>query len=449
MMKLNNLHNHIGATSLLCAALLSACSVVESSPSFTDATPAGLTGNCESEVGSYTLPKTVLRVRYQEYLRPEKADLAASGFDIETAVIGDGDPMCLDYIGVPTASDDLRIFRGSSTDINATDENIGAKTGILQVVTNKSTDYSGVILRKIVRTIFTVLSGDAEFQPVGEVLTGRKLLAEGDDKLVIVDVLDLMVDPLDPDDLAQTNAILAKRGLCLVISSYSFDPTRMNANAYCKAPEVSYATAPPIVPELTIEPEEFKPSTPGLLYRPRRTYNVLIFGKAEPNGPGDWRLIETEPVQMENLSPVFSLGIDRAMFAEARTAILFEDGDLKAVCTTKGSEALGFIEIPLEVVRSIVRLPTAILKVDINDVLAQQKLADAEQRLLVLQDQLLRKQQDLDPANATAKGEQNAGKPPEFGEVTFNAPTAPTITEAQSFLKDICLDGDDSRTGGI
>jgi hypothetical protein len=94
-------------------------------------------------------------------------------------------------------------------------------------------------------------------------------------------------------------------------------------------------------------------------------------------------------MKLENISPVISLGVERAIFAARRTALLFDRGTLVGWCVSKSSELLAAMDIPLEVVRSIVALPTAILQVRIDEVTRSNDLVAAERDLISLQRQYL------------------------------------------------------------
>src|SRR6202035_5830097 len=83
------------------------------------------------------------------------------------------------------------------------------------------------------------------------------------------------------------------------------------------------------------------------------------------------------------------VGVKRAVFATRRTALLFDRGTLVGMCVRKSSELLAATDIPLEIVRSIVALPSQILLVRIDQVTKDQTLADAENKLISLQQQYL------------------------------------------------------------
>src|SRR5262249_51443168 len=72
-----------------------------------------------------------------------------------------------------------------------------------------------------------------------------------------------------------------------------------------------------------------------------------------------------------------------------RTALVFDRGTLVAMCVAKTSELLAASQIPLEVVRSIVALPTQIAMVRIDETTKDKELYDAETKLIRLQRQYL------------------------------------------------------------
>ncbi|MGP0092753.1 MAG: hypothetical protein ACLPKB_22855 [Xanthobacteraceae bacterium] len=90
-------------------------------------------------------------------------------------------------------------------------------------------------------------------------------------------------------------------------------------------------------------------------------------------------------MKLENLSPVVSVGLSRAIFAGRRAALIFNQGVLTTACVSKSSEVEGFVTIPLEISRSVVALPSQIMQVRINQVSKSNDLVSAEQALLKVQ----------------------------------------------------------------
>jgi hypothetical protein len=103
--------------------------------------------------------------------------------------------------------------------------------------TGYTSDFSGIILRKLVRTYFIAKSGKAGFLP----MPGRAAL-KLKEKQVIYRAVTIEFDPLSPTDLAEANARFAQFGLCLTLGRFSYDTTRLSANDYCDAPVAGEAT---------------------------------------------------------------------------------------------------------------------------------------------------------------------------------------------------------------
>jgi len=437
----------ISATITTVAVFIVGCTVVQTSKPHA-------TGTCTSALPSYNLPKTKLRARYQRVLVKATGELAPGkeGYEIKTEISAEQDVYCLDYLASALASDKIRIVSEAYKKDETTkiDPN---RSGLLQIVTNISKDYTGIILKKIARTVFIGLSGAAGFEPAPSMLAGRALITPGDQEVSIFPI-DIEFDPLDPVDLARANDRLNDVGLCIVLGRFSYDVESADVAHYCNDPKGTILRFPSKAPEITGKAKTFEVTKPGILYRPRRSYSIALFGKRDPESQGPWRLIEAKDARFENLSPIFSVGISRALFAERRTALIFDDGELQTYCTTKSSEAVAIAEIPVEVVNSLVALPAQILKVEIDTVTNKKKLADRQAMLLKLQDQLLRRELGLsdEPFNSTGASGTRAAD--DLGLESVNAPDissaqpseATSITGDGTLLKQLCSEAKDGDT---
>ena len=127
------------------------------------------------------------------------------------------------------------------------------------------------------------------------------------------------------------------------------------------------------------------PLLPGLLYRPRVPYRLSVFRKLDPGGSDRWKLSETQQVALENLSPVLSLDVRRAAFAGRNANFVFNSGTLVTACVSKNSEIEGFVDIPLQISKSLVALPATIVSVQVNQIAAQTNLVNAENQLMQVQ----------------------------------------------------------------
>jgi hypothetical protein len=110
--------------------------------------------------------------------------------------------------------------------------------------------------------------------------------------------------------------------------------------------------------------------------------------------------VQSTTVQLENMSPVISLGITRAMFAGKRVNFIFEAGALKTVCLSKTSELQGFVEIPLAISKAIVAVPESIVSVQIGRLSDQRNLIQAQQKLYNFQQAYLQTLAGQQPGSA-------------------------------------------------
>ena len=176
-------------------------------------------------------------------------------------------------------------------------------------------------------------------------------------------VADFTVDPFDHEEMGRVNQSVRRFGFCFVLEDYTFDRSKVSVDHYCGAPYRTSTDSPPPVAE-ALHTQQYlvpKPVT-GIFYRPRAAYRLSVYLKDDPNGRGSWRLGLIKNFHMENIMPIVSVGVSRAMFATRRTGLVFKDGTLTNVCISKGSEIVGAIEIPLEVIYGIIALPSETLR---------------------------------------------------------------------------------------
>jgi hypothetical protein len=197
---------------------------------------------------------------------------------------------------------------------------------------------------------------------------------------------------------------------------------------------------------------EQQPLTPkvveGVYYRPLATYMLSIFVKDDPGGPDAWRLAKTQAIQLENVSPVIALGVDRALFAERRTTLVFDDGVLIQTCISKNSEIEGAIQIPLDVVYGLVALPSQIMQVQIETANLNTKVIEAENAVIQAQKDLINYKTAgaglPRPAYKQLAPDRPDLIPGEPGDTSIAGsfdkplPTVRAITADSNALKDIC-----------
>jgi hypothetical protein len=354
-------------TALLVAALALAGCAVAGSEFLGDTHPVA----CRSTgLGSYALPRSLLQISVVNTTADGKTETALEGPTVR-AVADLRHVYCLDYLANPTSHDIV--------DVKKTEE------GLLSLVATDILDKSREIARTLTQTTFTLASG-RRAETAGS--TGTKS-----------NRFRYEFDPFDHADMAAMNERLRTLGFCLINPDWSFDPQRAGINGYCNAPEQTVAGAPPtwVVAQARqghVRGNAVLPTTPqapkvtdarllsGILYRPRLDHTLLILRKSRRGG---WELARRETVLLENVSPIFSVGVSRAFFSERISVLRFDRGVLGNVCLYKGSELEAVASVPFLVASAIVALPATLIQVRINTTEDRRRLAEVEEHLADLQ----------------------------------------------------------------
>jgi len=176
-------------------------------------------------------------------------------------------------------------------------------------------------------------------------------------------------------------------GFCLYVEGYSFPAAGLDAQRMTMAAQrwCDWNGLPPYedpAERFSALPVPLETMRAGVLYRPNMTHKIVILYKKDPNGPGPWTLYQTKRLDMPNVSPVLSIGVERATFTERQTTLNFNLGVLTDVAVNKKSELVGFVSIPLTVAQAIVSLPQQLVTLRITDVNNQTALLNAQNSLL-------------------------------------------------------------------
>jgi hypothetical protein len=341
--------------------LLAACSsyVVDTRPIIDGSSPSAPL--CYSALGYYYLPKSLLSLtaKTDPSQTPPTSTLALSA-TLTTIADRDMKPFCLDYLSSSVSKDAVTVNRNEN--------------GLLESISANVEDRTPAIAAQLIQTaenLTIAAARDTAVKPQPDNLT-------------------VSFDPFSWRDLLLVKAALRRFGYCLYVEGYSF-PTggltsaqiRAAANAWCSTDANS--TAPyehplykfansPVVPELMQQ---------GVLYRPKTAHKIVILSKKDPRSlDTKWDLYQTKMIEMPNATSVLAIGIQRAMFATQITAINFADGTLTDVAIDKGSEAVGFVQIPLVAAQAIVDIPRQILTFRVADVQSHAALIQAQGNLL-------------------------------------------------------------------
>jgi len=378
---------------------------------------------CTSKLGSYALPKAYLRIRVGQK-KDAAPDLALFADKKPVQVVRHSDPslvFCLDHLSSPAADEQVKIIKWSP------DDSAKAKTGLLGAVVVNVTDQTAYIIRALIRTAFIALTGAPNFAPRSATFAEAEIIA------------DLEFDPFERRETGTVNAQLVKHGICFMMMGPMFD-SGISPDQYCNDPERQALIVTPVYKAYRkFQETPADPNLPGLLYRPRHPYRIAIFQKKDPRGRGKWSLTQMATVEMENLSPVLSLGVTRAIFANKAINFVFEQGTLKTACVSKESEALGFVQIPLEIAKGIVSVPAAIVQVKIGDATQQKSLIQAQQQLYQMQQAYMQVLAGNPPSDVTGTIPTNAELPQTFDPSQLKPPAdlVPAVRTNDPFGTDL------------
>lgn len=363
---------------------------------------------CRSaSLGSYALPRSVLQIAVVETTVGGVKQRILDGPNVR-AVADPRHVYCLDYLASPT-SDDI-------VDVKKTND------GLLTLVATDIIDKSREIAVTLTRAAFTLATG-LRTQTLGSDAT-RSVRFRYE------------VDPFDHADMAAMNERLSSLGFCLINPGWSFDPDRAGIDAYCDAPEKTVRHALPkwvaaqrrqgadgrgaLLPTTPLAPKVSDARMlSGILYRPRLDHTLLVL---EKRAHRSWDLTRRQPLLLENVSPILSVGVSRAFFSDRITILRFDNGVLGNVCIYKGSELEAAATVPFLVASALVALPATLIQVKINTAQDRERLAELETYLAELQTEMIAAlAEDREPRLGSAPSTGSTGTlPAVFADAKFN-----------------------------
>jgi hypothetical protein len=341
---------------------------------------------CHSSLGAYFLPKSFVRVAVGKYTQGQGGGKPFNVLEnVEAVVRPDSRRVfCLDHLASIATSDQIIITKTSST---------AEGSQLLSTVASNSIDQTSIIIRRAIRAAFTAMSGFRSFRAAGDP--------------VRVDTLaNFEFDPFDQPRSAEINDNLKAAGFCLVLEDYTYGGPLRNADAYCRDPMafVRNRKVPFVQAYAEYDAAPIIPRFPGIIYRPRTAFQLHVFMKDDPDGTGRWLLRKSIPILLENISPVLSLAVDRAVFTQKKIAFTFDRGSLLRVCIFKASEVLAAVQIPLEVVKSIARLPTQVFQLQYDEITQSKQLVQAQTNLLAAQQKYMKLLNNAESSTDSASG---------------------------------------------
>jgi hypothetical protein len=329
---------------------------------------------------------------------------------------------CLDYIGSATAEDDIKVVRDSNS--------------LLTMISSTNDDKLKDIIEKAVTIGLIAATGNPDFglRSISfRTKEGARILAYHD------------FDPFDRRRLAEINMSLRDYGYCILVAHHTIDLNQLSPAerrsfpaSYCRNPR-SFVDVVHEDPLISLGPVPLEESRRGILYRAEQTHQIIVFRKNDPKSYESWRLYLTKQLEMPNLSPTFSVSVDRSLFVKRETTLLFNSGVLQDVTVDKPSEMLEVAALSLKIAQAVVSVPAEIVQVRLTDVNNRTRLIQAQRELIMTRTSYLNTLKTL-PANsglplfgnrALPSPDLNAGAG--FREQNV-APPGPEVAEATHTL---------------
>jgi hypothetical protein len=298
---------------------------------------------CESALGEYYLPKTLIRVSIPAQAPVDKGNARIVEIARGLNVADERQHLCLDYLASPLSRDTISVTRSPS--------------GLLQRITSSVEDRTPEIAEKLIETGKNLLLAAARDLPLD---------------VAPDDFLDLQFDPFDPEQVRITQKAIRRFGFCLFMEDWKYG---VSPEEWC-AGKRSFIAWEPLTPwDLPIPPDAMNH---GILYRPLMPHRAFVMRQ----DGGRWLRVREATFDLPNGAPVMSVGVDRALFTTRKTELVFTDGILQTVHIKKGSELLGFVRIPIALANAIISVPGELLTLRINDANNKADLIDAQAQLL-------------------------------------------------------------------
>ena len=358
---------------------LSSCSVVgsKSTATYSVAAQGSVSSfgvRCKSKLGSYSLPRSEVTITITT---SDRINFAMTS-PVASVVPDREHTYCLDHLSNIFADDAVWVRKEVAQDPGAAESSrVGKHSPYLQLVASNAVDQSVTVIRKLIRAVFLLISNDGSFSD------GRSLGINA--APTPTTVARHSFDPFDQYELAEVNQAIKRYGFCLVLDGYSHSDW-VSAGTYCNAPQQTVQHKPSKKSKMVMNQRYVtKKPVSGIFYRPKTSYRMLTFTNQDPGGRTKWHLSHMTKLSMENISPVISVGVDRALFTKQKVALIFEDGLLLNACLARGSAALQAVQIPLDIVYGVIALPAARINAALNASRTRQQLIAAEQQYIIAQ----------------------------------------------------------------
>ena len=179
-----------------------------------------------------------------------------------------------------------------------------------------------------------------------------------------------LVDPANDGDRNELDGWLSKRGLDFDVVPLGWDRAKIAS-----------------------EREALKKPPPrGVLFRPVLPYKISL----SSSGQTISEVVAFAPQE----APVLGIRLERFRFVRATNKLAFNQGLLTKFEIEKPSEALGFIQIPIDVAKAIVDIPGQLLQMKVQSTTNETGLLEAQKALLEARQALAQAKRPQPPAGS-------------------------------------------------
>lgn len=299
-----------------------------------------------SDGAFYALPKALWPI-----------DVSREGCDLKVTP-----PATPTYIGDPNNQYRLQIdhhWLSSETLKVGTDEN-----GLLTTVNGTGEDQLPAALNKVLDLVAAAYGVPPKGAPTGPQTDGQREKLKCEESKELDFVASLIVDPtLERQD---------------------------EANRLLDGTHVTLSTKP-LYPTGSDGKDKLVDCSKVVCFRAARPYEITFVQRGKGLVPQTRRLVVLAP----DPSSTMSVHLDRQLLSKADIKLTFSNGMMTSYDTSKNSEALSLLQVPLDIASAILGLPSQIATIKVTNYGDDQKVLDAYSALLNSQAAMITAQQNL------------------------------------------------------
>jgi hypothetical protein len=332
---------------------------------------------CQSDLGAYSLPRKLIRVRV------EGGDNGAPfGLEVvEGDYVADADHIyCLDFLASSVADERIGVKRSSANRL------------LLERVYTKSIDKTLDNAKNLIQATADLAAFQQSQEYERDALLGDNFAGSGTKR-------QFDFDPFIQSDVRKVNAALRLFGYCIYLRGHGDALVPDWSEGLCESgngpvttqsykSDGTEASAPDYAAIVDERPVSAELRQEGIFYRPEITHVLIIMKQDKPgvrNAP--WHRSGSMRVSLPNAAPPFLLRVERSIFVEAQTDVKFKRGVMQSVAVDKKSELSAVSDFAVQVVQSIQKIPAVAVAIFDNSVDNQLALIEANEQLITtLQD---------------------------------------------------------------